>query len=150
MIETTTPQRAAGTRDRALPRSIAITVPLPDPLLSINYRKRMHWRTQARHTAAQREAAMLAAYAAMSGEIGTLFGPVFPVGKVRADVAIYRRPRQQVLDEGGAWEAMKPVWDGFESARVVGNDKQITHGEMVWHPTDPDPRIVVTLTEVWV
>lgn len=127
--------------------TLTVTLPIPDPLLTINGCASMHWREKGRHVKAQREAAMLAAYAAMSGATG-LRGVLFEMCRVRADVTVYRRPRQKVPDEGAAWEALKPVWDGFEDAGVVGNDKQITHGEMRWLPTDPDPRIEITLTEV--
>ncbi len=136
------PQRAGD------PLALTITLPIPDPLLTVNYRKRMHWRTQARHTKAQRHDAMLAAFGAMADHPMTLYGPMFPRGKVRADVTVYRRPRQLIPDEGARWEWLKPIWDGFQDAGLVENDKQITHGEIAYYPTDPDPRVVIVLTEV--
>jgi Holliday junction resolvase RusA-like endonuclease len=128
-------------------RQITIVVPLPDPALTINARRRMHWREERRHVKAQREAAMLAAYAAMSGATG-LRGVLFPTGKVRADVEVFRRPRQKEPDEPAKWEMLKPVWDGFEDAGIVADDKQIAQGDMVWWPTNPEPQIVITLSEV--
>jgi hypothetical protein len=124
---------------------ICITLPLPAVLLTVNMRRRMHWGEQARLTAGQRQDAMLAAYAAMSGTTG-LSGILFPSGKVRADVEVFRRPRQKVPDEGAQWEFTKPIWDGFQDAGIVSDDKQIAHGSMVWHAADDDPRVVITLT----
>lgn len=127
--------------------SLVVTLPIPSPLLTINGTASMHWREKGRHVKAQREAAMLAAYAAMSGATG-LRGVLFPTGQVRADVQVFRRPRQKVPDEGAKWEWLKPIWDGFEDAGVVANDKQIVHGEIVYLPRDDDPRVVITLVEV--
>jgi len=129
-------------------RSIKIVLPLPDPLLTANWRRRNHWRRQANETKRQRDDAMWTAYAAMADHPETLRAVVFPEGKVRADVTVYRRRNQKVPDEVSEWEWCKPIWDGFESAGVVSNDKQITHGEVVWRPTDPEPRVVIVLTEV--
>jgi hypothetical protein len=107
----------------------------------------MLWNEERRHVKDQREAAMLAAYAVMNGTAG-LRGVLFPAGKVRADVNVFRRPRQKVPAEGAKWEWLKPVWDGCQDAGVVADDKQIVHGEIVYHRTDPEPRIEIRLTEV--
>lgn len=129
-------------------RSICITLRLPDPLLTINWRRRTHWRRQANETKRQRDDAMWTAYCTLADHPGTLRAVVFPTGKVRADVQVYRRPRQKVPDAGAQWEWLKPIWDGFQDAGVVMDDKQIVHGEIVYHPTDPEPRVVIVLQEV--
>jgi hypothetical protein len=127
--------------------SLVVEIPMPQTLLTINQRRRLHFRTQAAIAKQQRHDAMLCAYAAMSGARG-LRGVLFPSGPVRVDIDLYRRPRQQVSDETAAVEAIKPLLDGLEDAGVVGNDKQCTIGAVRWHPTDANPRIALTLTGV--
>lgn len=138
-------QQAGEARSRAL----VIAIPMPDPLLTINARQKMYWRVQGRHGKAQRGDAMLCAYAAMAPTIDTLRAVPFPAGKVRADVQVYRRPRQKVCDDTALWEALKPIFDGFEDAGVFGiGDEQVVAGTLTWFPTDPEPRIEITLTGV--
>lgn len=141
-------KQAAGRAGGHVARSLAITLPIPSPLLTVNVRVRMHWREEGRHVKAQRQDAMLAAYVAMCPDVETLRALPFPVGKVRADVTVYRRPRQQVPDEGAKWEWLKPVWDGFTDAGVWADDKQLVHGEIRYFPTAPEPRVEIVLTEV--
>jgi hypothetical protein len=136
----------AGEAMAAAVKTLVICLPIPSPLLTLNVR--MHWRVRARHVKAQRHDAMMAAYVAMCPDVETLRAVPFPAGKVRADVTVYRRPHQRVPDEGAQWEWLKPVWDGFQDASVVQDDKQIIHGTIRYLPTDPDPRVEVTLTAV--
>lgn len=132
----------------ATAKTLVIVLPMPDPCLTINWRRRMTWRRQANETKRQRDDAMWTAYAAMADHPETLRAVVFPTGKVRADVQVFRRPHQRVPDEGAQWEMLKPAWDGFQDAGVVSDDKQIVHGSMRWYRGDANPRVVITLTEV--
>lgn len=127
-------------------RTLTIVLPVPNPLITANWRRRNHWRRQANETKRQRDDAMWTAYAALADHPETLRAVVFPEGKVRADVTCFRRPMQKECDHGALWEAMKPLFDGFEDAGVIKDDKQIVFGSLTWHPTDPDPRLVITLT----
>lgn len=126
---------------------LTVSIPLPDPLLTINARRRMHWRTQSQHSREQRVTAMLAAYEALSTVQGTLRAVYFPAGRVRVDVTIYRRPRQQQTDESAVIEFCKPLWDGLEDAGVVTNDKQCVIGAIRWEPSNAQPRIEITLSQ---
>lgn len=137
-------QQAGEARSRVL----VITLPMPGTLLTVNVRQKLHWRTQGAIAKQQRHDAMLCAYGALSAHPDTLTRPLFPIGAVRVDMDFYRRPYQKVCDETGAVEAAKPWLDGCEDAQVFTDDKQCTIGAVRWHPTDPEPRIEITLTGV--
>lgn len=128
-------------------KALCVSIPLPDPLLTINVRRTLHWRVNGRHNKAQREMASLAAYEALSKMQGTLRAVYFPEGRVTVDVVIFRRPRQKRADDTAIIEALKPLLDGCEDAGVVTNDKQCQVGTVEWRPTDPQPRIELTLRQ---
>lgn len=127
--------------------ALLVSIPLPDPLLTINVRRTLHWRVNGRHNKAQREMAALAAYEALSKVQGTLRAVYFPEGRVTVDVVVFRRPRQKQTDATGLIEALKPLMDGLEDSGVVSNDKQCQIGTVEWRPTDPQPRIELTLRQ---
>lgn len=143
------PDAGAGatpaTRDA--PRTLTVTMPLPQPLLSINARRVMHWRTQARHTRIQREAA---------GYYGMVATPAFPAvnpspyftRRVRVDVLVRPYPAQPRPDDTALWEATKPWLDGFEDVALVANDAQFLIGTLTWDKAQRTGELVVTLTEV--
>lgn len=142
-------QRGVPDGGEAHARALVITVPMPDTLLTINARRRLHWRTQAAIAKQQRHDAMLAAYAAMSGDAAALLAPVFPsYVRVRVDVDLYRRRNQKTTDETAVVEAIKPLLDGAEDAQVFVDDRQCTIGTIRWHAWAAKPRIEITLKEV--
>lgn len=128
------------------PKSIRITLPLPDPLLSINARRRMHWAVQRLETRNQREgAAWVARAQTLHCECDD---PYFPEGCVRVDVAVEPRSGQKQPDDGAVWEAMKPILDGLEDANLVSDDKQFVMGTLTWDKKRRTGSLIVTLTEV--
>lgn len=128
-------------------RALCIQMPLPLPLLTINARRVMHWRTQARHTRIQREAA---------GYYGKVATPAFPAvnpspyltGRVRVDIAVQPYPAQQQPDDTAIIEALKPLLDGFEDVALVDDDAQFFIGSLTWDKTKRTGEIFFTLTEV--
>lgn len=129
----------------ATTRSLTVVLPLPDPLLSINVRRRLHWARAAKHTREQRQAA---------GYAGKLATPEFPAinpspffaGRVRVDIAIAPRPYQKRADDTAVWEAAKPWLDGFEDAALVANDRQFVVGSLTWRE-ERTGQLFITLTE---
>jgi len=127
-------------------RALVVRMVLPLPLLSINARRVMHWRTQARHTRIQREAA---------GWYGKLATPELPAvnpspyftGRVRVDVEVRPYPAQQRPDDTALWEAAKPWLDGFEDCGLVADDKQFVVGALTWDKTRRSGEIMFMLTE---
>jgi Holliday junction resolvase RusA-like endonuclease len=127
--------------------SITVPIPLPVPWLSANVRRRLHHQALARHTRQQRHDAALCAYAALAGYPDALQRPLFPTGRVRLDVTVCPRPRQQRADDGAVIEAMKASIDGLEDAGIVANDSQIVFGSLTWSQ-ERTSTILLTLTEV--
>lgn len=109
---------------------ITITMPLPTPFLTINWRRRQHWRAIARETKAQRA---MAAWHTVAALAAANWPPMYP-GAVRIDVGVFPYPRQQRPDTTAIWEALKPIIDGLEDAGLVQDDKQVTPGAITWSP----------------
>jgi hypothetical protein len=128
-------------------RTITIALPLPVPWLSANVRRRLHHQALARHTRQQRHDAALCAYAALAGYPDALKRPLFPTGRVRLDVTVCPRPRQQRSDAGAVIEAMKASIDGLEDAGIVANDSQIAFGALTWSK-ERSATVLLTLTAV--
>lgn len=126
-------------------RTMQITLPLPDPLLTAN--KRLHWAARARHTKAQRLGAYLCAVDARyaAGAWAVQGDRLWEDCRVRVDVAIRPRPRMKRHDDTAIWEALKPILDGLQDAGVVADDKQFVVGSLVWSQARTG-EIVLTLT----
>jgi len=124
---------------------VQLLFPIPTPLLTINTRRRMHWREQARLTREQRALVGLTLRAAQLDARGDLL--IFPrmVGRVRVDVDVYPRTRMQRHDDSAIWEALKPTFDGVEDYGLVADDRQLTHGVLRWH-AERSGVFVLTLT----
>lgn len=130
----------------AIPRTLVIAMPLPEPLLTINWRRQHpYWRQQARETRSQREAVAWATKLALPGGSGPV--PYF-TGRVRVDLTISPRPKQQRPDDTAIWEAAKPWLDGLETAWIVDDDKQFRIGALTWDKTQRTGELLITLTEV--
>jgi hypothetical protein len=112
--------------------TITIALPVPIPWLSANVRRRLHHQALARHTRQQRHDAALCAYAAFMAYPSAVARPFFPAGRVRLDVTVCPRPRQQRCDDTAVWEALKPALDGVEDAGIVADDKQLVVGSLTW------------------
>ena len=126
--------------------TLSITIPMPAVLLSINVRRRMHWRSQAAHTKEQRLMAWCCALTLRSVPVPVAV-PEFPLGQlVRVDVLVYPRKGQRSCDDLAMWEALKPTLDGLEDAGVVADDAQFVVGTLVWL-TERRGELVLVLTQ---
>lgn len=133
------------------PHSLTIVLPLPDPLLSGNYRRRHHWSTQRRHTEAQRLEAMYCGIAARAKwaddhDADDVPHPHFPAGRVRVDAEVRPRKGMKRHDDTAIWEALKPVLDGLEDVGIVVNDKQFLVGSLAWDKSRRTGELILTLT----
>ena len=125
-------------------KSLTMILPLPEPLLTINARRRMHWSMQRLETRNQRE---MAAWVARAQTLHCACDdPYFPEGRVRVDVEVEPHPGQKQPDDSAVWEAMKPLWDGLEDANIVMDDKQFVVGALVWNKRRRTGTLTLTLT----
>lgn len=138
---------ASGGADGAHPRALVIEVPLPCPLLTTNFVRRHHWRVRQRHTTEQRQAALLATYAALADRPGTLRGPGAWGGPVRVAARFAPLKGQRRPDHGALHEALKPIIDGIAEA-LGANDRDWLHGDLTWEDQDRTGTLTITLTEV--
>lgn len=115
-------------------RTLTLFLPIPDPLLTINARRRMHWREQARETRRQRQDAGWWFKRAKNIPQDMLPAAIFGRAIVRVDVEVYPRKGMQRHDDSAIWEALKPIFDALEDVWIVRNDRQLTHGALAWMP----------------
>jgi hypothetical protein len=130
-------QEAAAQQAR---EAFSIEVPLPDRALCGNGSGRNNGFKRARLVKAQRDAATLAAYAALAELPATLKRPPFPAGtRVLVEALVRRDPLWSArrLDDDNFWRGCKGVLDGLADAGVVADDRQFTLGRVVWDKAEP-------------
>lgn len=121
--------------------TLTITMPLPFPLLTINFRSGKRWQIVSLHTREQRRSAYYVAREAF----GASEWPVEYDGPVRLDVEIRPRKNQKRLDPSAVFEALKATVDGIEDAEIVRDDKQISPGTITWSKQRTG-ELILTLT----
>jgi hypothetical protein len=124
-----------------MPRTLTLTLPLPDPLLNPNRTISMHWAQKGRHAAKQRQDANLVARSSIG------YGFVSFTKRVCLDIVIRPRKGMKKLDDDNFWAAMKATRDGLADAGIVANDKQFVIGSLTW-AKERTAELVITLTEV--
>lgn len=142
-------ERHSGEGEATGEKALTIVLPLPDPLLTVNYRRRHHWRVQQRLSREQRSDAYMAGVGARyaAGTWAVQADHLWYEGRVRVDVEVRPRPRMQRHDDTAIWEALKPVLDGFEDAGIVANDKQFVIGTLTW-ARERTGELVIVMSEV--
>jgi crossover junction endodeoxyribonuclease RusA len=118
--------------------SITITIPIPDKRLSPN--ARVHWAAKGRLTRLSRSGAELVAKSALKG------APPPKWAKCRANVTAYFRTKAHP-DPDNLIARMKSVFDGFEDAGIVADDKGLWPERPIIGKDAKNPRIEITITE---
>ncbi len=99
-----------------------IVIPVT-PAAELSPNARCHWRVRAKAVKQLRTAAKYCAYSAM-GRVpdGSMFdGPV----AIRTTIAW--EPRRRIMDGDNALACCKALFDGLQDARIIQDDKQVTH-----------------------
>src|SRR5690242_15246085 len=130
-----------GSPEPSTARTLTVTLPLPDPLLTLNVR--MHWAAKAREVARQRYDARIGTYAQLPEYLPAW---VTVGGRIRLDVEVRPRPRMKRLDDDNCWAALKSYRDGIADALLV-DDRVFVIGTLTW-ARERTGELVVTLTAI--
>lgn len=120
-------------------RAIAITIPIPNRVLSPN--ARAHWRVVAKAKAALRMEACCAARNALDA----CYRPMWKSARVR--VTWYTKTKRRP-DEDNARSSLKAAFDGLEDAYIIANDRGLSHDAMVFAVDKANPRVELVIEEV--
>jgi hypothetical protein len=135
-MERTSALEPPQSAEKALTLSVEVALPSRD----LCGNGRANGFKRSRLVKAQRGAAMLAAYAALSALPATLQRPPFPAGtRVLVEALVRRDPLWSArrLDDDNFWRGCKGALDGLADAGVVADDRQFTLGRIVWDKAEP-------------
>jgi hypothetical protein len=117
--------------------SITITVALPPKACDPN--ARLHWAAKSRGVRACRNAACLAAKAALKGQPG----PMWEKASVKVEAFF---PTARFPDPDNLIARLKATFDGVADAGVVANDRGLWPERPSIAKDKANPRIVLTIT----
>ncbi len=130
------------------PRTITITLPLPERCLHPN--GRAHWTKKA---AAARKAKLWASHAVIAamlndGHVKTSWGPPMKQATVKATFFKRTKHAADSSDWDGALSSLKPSLDGLEAAGVIENDRGFKGFQVEFAVDKADPRVEIEIVEI--